>query len=513
MFLISISLFINYSLFTIKLNDCFMVDKVLKKIRDNSLISEGDTVLAAFSGGADSTALLIALNELQQELGFKLIAAHFNHCIRKKSADSDEEFCAELCQKLSIPFFTQKQDVLSYAGRTGLSIETAARIIRYDFLYDVYKKKGVASIATAHHANDNAESILMHIIRGSGLAGLCGIRVESELELPSPRSGEEKRSFRLIRPLLGFRKSELTEFLIGRKQAWCIDTTNLEAESARNILRLKVIPEIEEGINGSVVSNILRLSEIASEDEDYLSSLARDALFKARLGGGYLAENLIPLPAPIKKRAIRLALMENGALIDAEQAHIDALCELLKKQSGSGIDLPSARARMVFGRLFIEEYEKTEHGAENAPETGENSVFSLKTEEGIQSTPLGDFKISFFQPSAMEKTSEKEYNDFINSDLNTAYMDRDRLNGELSVRTRIPGDRFHPVNSAWRMKLKDFFISRKVDPKLRDGIPLLLCADEIVFIPGFLVSDGVKLTESTKRILKIEFLGNGNKNK
>lgn len=470
-------------------------------------------MLAAFSGGADSTALLIALNELQQELGFKLIAAHFNHCIRKISADSDEEFCAELCQKLSIPFFTQKQDVLSYADRTGLSIETAARIIRYDFLYDVYKKNGAASIATAHHANDNAESILMHIIRGSGLAGLCGIRAESELELPSPRSGEEKRSFRLIRPLLGFRKSELTEFLIGRKQAWCIDTTNLEAESARNILRLKVIPEIEEGINGSVVSNILRLSEIASEDEDYLSSLARDALFKARSGGGYLAENLIPLPAPIKKRAIRLALMENGALIDAEQAHIDALCELLKKQSGSGIDLPSARARMVFGRLFIEEYEKNEHGAENAPETGENSVFSLKIEEGIQSTPLGDFKISFFQLSAMEKTGEKEYNDFINSDLNTAYMDRDRLNGELSVRTRIPGDRFHPVNSAWRMKLKDFFISRKVDPKLRDGIPLLLCADEIVFIPGFLVSDGVKLTESTKRILKIEFLGNGNKNK
>lgn len=488
-----------------------MVDKVLKKIRDNSLISEGDTVLAAFSGGADSTALLIALSELRQELDIKLCAAHFNHCIRKKSADSDEKFCMELCQKLSIPFFTQKQDVLSYAGRTGLSIETAARIIRYDFLYDVYKKTGAASIATAHHADDNAESILMHIIRGSGLAGLCGIKPEGELELPSPRSGEEKRKFRLIRPLLSFTKTEITEFLDARKQAWCVDETNLEAESARNILRLKVIPEILNGINGSAVSNILRLSEIASEDEAYLSSLAQDALLKASSRGGYLAEELIPLPSPIKKRAIRLALMENGALIDAEQTHIDALCELLKKQSGSGIDLPSARARMVFGRLVIEKCEKAEDGAENDPETGENPVFSLKTEEGIQSTPLGDFKISFFQPSAMEKTGEKEYNDFIYSDLNTAYMDRDMLKGELSVRSRRPGDRFHPVNSAWRMKLKDFFISRNVDSKLRDGIPLLLCADEIVFIPGFLVSDGVKLTERTKSIIKIEFLGNGDK--
>lgn len=500
-----------------------MVGKVLKKIRDNSLINEGDTVLAALSGGADSTALLIALNELKQELGFKLEAAHFNHCIRKKSADSDEKFCAELCEKLSIPFFTNKHDVLSYAAVNGLSIETAARLLRYDFLYDIYKKTGAASIATAHHADDNAESILMHIVRGSGLSGLCGIRPKSELELPSPRSGEEKRVFNLIRPMLDFKKDEIIEFLEQRNQSWCSDETNLEAESARNIIRLNIIPEIVRVINENAISNILRLSEIASEDDAFLSSLASEALDKARADGGYLAEKLIPLPNPVKKRAIRQALSENGALVDAEQTHIEALCSLLSKQSGTGIDLPSARARMVFGRLVIEKRDASEenkinnkseaisekgaNSSESVDNSSENSTFSLKIEEGVQKTPLGSFKFSYFQPPAMENSDEKEYNSYVYADLNAAYMDMDKLNGELSVRTRIPGDRFHPVNSAWRMKLKDFFISRNVDPKLRDEIPLILCGSEIVFIPGFLVSNEVKLTEKTKRILKIEFLG------
>ncbi|MBR5947571.1 MAG: tRNA lysidine(34) synthetase TilS [Clostridia bacterium] len=500
-----------------------MKDRLLRSIKENGLIIPGDTVLAALSGGADSTALLLMLNDLHLEFGFGLAAAHFNHCIRKTTADRDEAFCAELCKKLSIPFFTEKQDVLSYASKTGLSIETAARIIRYDFLYEVYKKTGAASIATAHHADDNAESILMHIFRGSGLAGLCGIRPQSELELPSPRSGEQKRSFRLIRPLLEFKKSEIIEFLKNRKQLWCTDETNLEAGSARNILRLNIIPEIESGINSSVISNILRLSKIASEDEAYLSSLADEALETARMDGGYLAEKLIPLPYPVKKRAIRQALSESGALVDAEQTHIDALCELLNKQSGMGIDLPSARARMVFGRLVIEKAEKStpddkinriasipekgENSEENGSKTGENPDFLLKTEEGVQKTPFGDIKISFFQTCAMENSEEKEYNSLIYSDLNTAFIDRDRLCGELTIRTRRPGDRFRPLNSAWRMKLKDFFISRNVDSKLRDSIPLLICQEDIVFIPGFLVSDDVKLTEKTKSVIKIEFLG------
>lgn len=504
-----------------------MLNRILKTIKENDLIRKGDTVLAAFSGGADSTALLLMLNELKQELGFELAAAHFNHGIRKDAADRDEEFCKRLCEKLGVSFYSKKMNVPYHAANEGLSIETAARLMRYAFLYETSESIGASSIATAHHAEDNAESILMHIFRGSGIAGLCGMQprieqrlIENEADDGSGADGEKRGLIPVIRPLLGFKKSELIHYLNKRGQDFCVDETNLTTDSSRNIIRLRIMPEIVENINTNAVSNILRLGEIAAEDEAYLVSIASAALEKARSEGGYTAKELKELPSPIKKRAIRLILAENDALIDAEQAHIEGIASLLKKQSGARMDLPSVRARMVFGRLVIEKkgkndgseidaglLENGEKCAEIEEKADETGRFSFKIEEGIQKTPFGSFRLSFILPISMEKSGKKEYNGLIFSDLNTALMDMDKLTGGLSVRTRLPGDRFHPLNSAWRMKLKDFFISRRVDAEIRDSIPLVFCGDEIVFIPGFLISDRVKLTEKTERIVKLEFLG------
>lgn len=498
-----------------------MIERVLQSIKERDLIGPGDKVIAAFSGGADSTALLIALFELKKELCFELEAAHFNHGIREISADDDEAFCKETCEKLGIPFHSKKGDVPDFAMKEGLSIETAARLLRYDFLYEIGKRICASSIAAAHHAEDNAESIMMHVIRGSGLAGLCGMKAKLELELPSPKSRAEKRRFTVIRPLLDFKKSELIGFLKERAQEYRVDETNSLANTARNRLRLRVLPEIVEGINKNAVNNIVRLGRIASEDENFLRSLASDALERSRCAEGYDSNALKELPSPIKKRAIRIILEENGALIDAEQTHIDAISELLVKQSGAGIDLPSlARARMVFGRLVIEKNCSTqkinktveigkngEKNTEKGEISHENGVFALEMKEGVQKTPLGAFRLSFETLSAMENASKMEYNGLKSADKNTALMDIAALSGELTVRTRRAGDRFHPVNSAWRMKLKDFFISRRVDEKKRDGIPLVLCGGEIVFIPGFLISDEVKLNSNTKSMLRIEFLG------
>ena len=510
-----------------------MIKRLSNIIAENALISSSDTVLAAFSGGADSTALLIMLNGLKAILGFKLAAAHFNHGIRRETADADESFCADLCESLGIPYFSKKSDVPSHAAKFGLSIETAARLMRYEFLYETGKTIGACSIATAHHAEDNAESILMHIFRGSGIAGLCGMQLKSEIRLTDfvnekkarGADGEscENRSVSVIRPLLGFKKSELIAFLNERGQGYRTDETNFTTDSVRNLIRLKIIPEIAEGVNKNAVNNILRLGEIASEDEAYLSSIAASALDKARCENGYLAKKLSALPSPVKKRAIRLALSENGALINAEQPHIEGIAALLTKQSGAAIDLPSARARMVFGKLIIEKRGSGSkiavtgaypngccEGVKNAAtgeKTAEKSRYSLKMEEGVQKTPLGSFRLSFILPSSMEKSGKKEYNELTFSDPNVALMDRKKLNGELSVRTRQSGDRFNPLNSEWRMKLKDFFISRRVDPEIRDGLPLVLCGDEIVFIPSFLICNRVKLTEKTESILKIEYLG------
>ena len=493
-----------------------IIEKTAQYIKKHSLIKSTDTVLAAFSGGADSTSLIYVLNELKKEHGFKLAAAHYNHCIRKSNSDRDEEFCRKICASLNIPFYSKMEDVLSYGARTGASIETAARILRYRFLYETAKKIGASSIATAHHAEDNAES--MKPISDREIIPLLSAGGErlDKLDDYSDSTDPDDKTF-IIRPLLEFKKSELTEFLEEQGLQYCTDETNFVADTSRNALRLNIIPEITSSINRNAIKNILRLAEIATEDESYLSSLAKDALEGARNPSGYEAKKLNALPMPIRKRAVRLALLENNALIDAEQTHIDAICGLLKKQSGTGIDLPSARARMVFGDLVIE---KTDGGRKKTEVKGFTALigdytsneegFPIGIAEGVIKTPLGYFRLSMEQPPSAEEASREEmlqFNERILADTNIAFIDMDKLPGTLSVRTRREGDRFHPVNSKWRMKLKNFFISRRVDHEIRDSIPLVISGGEIVFIPGFVIADEVKLTHDTRRILRIEYIG------
>lgn len=472
-----------------------MIEKIKRELTEKGLIAPGEKVLAALSGGADSTALLLALCELQKELGFELFAAHFNHGIREAAVE-DESFCRELCRMNGVPFFSEKKDVPDYAKENGLSLETAARLLRYEFLFGVKKEIGADVLATAHHADDSAESVLMHIIRGSGLSGLAGIRETAELSFDF---GNGKESCRVIRPLLRCKKAEIIEFLNERKQPYCTDETNFSADAARNYLRLDIIPKIEENVNGAFKDNLLRLSGIVREDDEYLLSLAEDALEEARLAGGFDREKLGALPAPILKRCLRLALDECATLVDVEAVHIERLIALLKMQSGAEADIPHAKARVSFSKLIIEK-------AGEKPGLSEEEA-AFPCEEGGYETPFGRFTVHILPFSAMEKNGNVEYNDFKprEADVNVAFMDAAKLKGAFTVRTRRPGDRFRPVNSAWRMKLKDFFISRKVDEKERDRLPLVLSGGEIVFIPGFLVSDEVKLTDKTEKVIKIEF--------
>lgn len=486
-----------------------MIEKIRKAILENGLIKSGETVLAAFSGGADSTALLFALSALSKELGFSLAAAHYNHGIREE-ADADEAFCRETTEALSVPFYQEKGDVPSFAKANGLSAETAARLLRYDFLYRTAKKIGASSIATAHHAEDSAESILFHLVRGSGMAGLTGIKCRQTVDLSyaddilGENSAGEKK-LELIRPMIGLYKAEILAFLAEKSQRYCTDTTNFIDDTARNTLRLRVLPLISEKINPAAVRNIVRTGEVLSEDEEFLVSLAKTELENARLEDGFDAKKLASLQGPVKKRCLRLALDEKATLVDIERTHIESLVSLLSMQSGASLDLPHSRARISFSKLVIDSAQSggDKHGR------AENEEFPLEIENGEQQTPFGRFKISVLSAFAMEKNGKEEYNTstYIHCGKDTGFMDVDKLKGGLAVRTRKAGDRFRPVNSDFRMKLKDFFISRKVDTALRDSIPLVTCGGEIVFIPGFLVSDDVKITENTEKIIRIQYLG------
>ena len=223
-------------------------------------------------------------------------------------------------------------------------------------------------------------------------------------------------------------------------------------------------------------------------------------LSEERPKDGFDREKLSSLPAPLLKRSLRLALDEKTTLTDVEAVHIEKLVSLLSMQSGREADIPHTKARISFSKLILEE----NTGEKNGPLGDE---FEFPCEEGTFETPFGAFTVRKMPFSAMEKTGEMEYNGFkpAGGRRNIAFMDGAKLSGGFTVRTRRPGDRFRPVNSAWRMKLKDFFISRRVDEKIRDSLPLVLSGGEIVFIPGFLVSDEVKLTEKTEKVVIIEF--------
>ena len=484
-----------------------LIDTVKKEARE--LIKPGDTVVAAFSGGADSTALVAALSSLRDELGFSLVAAHYNHSIRK-NADGDEEFSRDTAARLGVPFVSEKGDVPAFAEKNGLSLETAARLLRYGFLYRVKEKYGAASVATAHHAGDDAESILLHLFRGSGMAGLTGIRKKSVIDLSLHSGvpgleGEGEKKLVLIRPLLSLSKEELAAFLRETGLSHCEDETNFASDAARNYLRLEILPRIRENVNPAVEKNLVRMAEIIAEDEEYLYSAAREALEKARAGEpdkGYSAAALAALPAPIKKRCLRLALSECASLVDVEKKHLDALTELIGMQSGAALDLPHSRARISFGRLVIEKAfpsEKEEDAGENAGNAEEE--YPLPLENGEYATPLGTFSVTLL-------SAEEAAGADLRADRNTAYMDMDALGGKsLAVRRRRPGDRFRPINCEWRVKLKDFLISRRVDEKLRDALPLVVCGGEIVFIPGVTVSETAKITENTVRAVRIVRIG------
>ena len=438
---------------------------------ENGLIKRGGGVLVGLSGGADSVALLKVLKRLSERHGISVAAAHFNHGIRGEDADKDELFCRELCEADGIPFSSERRDVPAYAKENGLSIETAGRLLRYDFLRRVKHKMGCDTIATAHHMNDNAESVLLHLLRGSGLAGLIGIK-------PSRDD--------IIRPLLCVTRAEIEAYLEEEGIPYRTDMTNLVPDGSRNRVRLELIPYIEKHINPAIVKTLCSMSGILGSDEAYLMEEARAAYERVREGNGIRRFLTAELPYPIKTRVIRLALSDADALVDIERKHLEAIFELLTARTGAYITLPGIEVRtsyelMIFGKAKAKE------------------AFSIPLREGTVSTPAGVFRV--------ESITGRE--GFFKSP-NVCFMDLKKLAAlgvQPEIRTRRDGDRFHPVGAAGGRKLKDFLIDRKVDREKRGELALTACGQEVLFVTGYASSELVKVDESTEKMLRIELVG------
>ena len=270
--------------------DC-MKNTVLEYIQTHGLIGPNDKVLAGVSGGADSVALLHVL----QSLGFDVCAVHVNHGIRGADAEADEAFVKVLCGTLHIPLATEHVDVPAMAAAEGKTLEQAARDARYGCFDRVAADLGANVIAVAHHMDDQAESMLLHLFRGSGLTGLVGMR---------PRRGN------VVRPLLCVRRLDIEAYLSENGLAYRTDATNFQRGAARNRIRLDVIPYLQENFNPAVVDSLCASAELFRRDEDFLDTLARSALAEAHTEAGYDRHKLASQSLPILTRALRIALFE-----------------------------------------------------------------------------------------------------------------------------------------------------------------------------------------------------------
>ena len=439
--------------------------KVKNAIDKYGLINKNERVLVGLSGGADSVALLHVLLKIAPEMGFELCAAHLNHGIRGAEAYHDQRFVEELCKGLGVPLVCEELDIPGIARLEGKTLEQAAREKRYEFFHRAAKELGADKIAVAHHMDDQAESIMLHLIRGSGLKGLMGME---------PAYGN------IIRPLLWARRREIEEYAADNGLKYCTDSTNLERDASRNRIRLDLIPYIQDNLNPCFVEGLCSMGELLRQDEEYLDGLARDALREARTQEGYDRARLAALPLPLKSRAIRIAAFEAGATADVERRHIERIMDMLTAKTGAHADIPHISAWVSYGSICF-------------------GIRQSANEVDVPFNIEGETRFAggFFFAEAVEGGIIKN---------NTvAYIDRDKLPAGLRVRTRRDGDRFQLIGSGGGKKLKDFFIDRKV-PRDQRNMPILFSGSDALFIPGYGISDKVKVEENTKRVLRVTYV-------
>lgn len=312
------------------------LEKIKSAVSDYKMLQRGDAVVAALSGGADSVSLLYALNELSGELGITVSACHINHHLRGEESDGDMRFCQEMCSRLGIPLFVREAEVGSMQQKHE-SLEECARRVRYDFFAEVSAGK---KLATAHSSNDCAETVLLNLMRGTGLKGLCGV--------PPVRGN-------IVRPLIYCTRADVEEYCNSRGLSWVTDKTNLCDDYTRNKIRHIILPEMLK-INGSLFSTMNRMEKSLREDSDFLEDMARQALESARKPGGYDSAELAKLPKPVQSRAIKLIFFAGG--IEPSALRINTAAEILA--AGRGKFNPCRGKFFVVkrGTAYIEEAEQ-----------------------------------------------------------------------------------------------------------------------------------------------------------
>ena len=453
-----------------------IIRKTRSTIAQHRMTMPGDRVIVAVSGGPDSVCLLDVLNRLSQELEINLVVAHYDHGLRKNEDEFETQLVRDIAASMGIPFEVEKAPAML---KDSPSLEERARDARYAFLEKIRNKYGAQKIAMGHNLNDQAETVIMRLFRGSGPSGLSGI--------PPVRDNI------IIRPLIEIRRDEIIEYLKSRGLPFANDSSNSNKKHLRNRIRLELMPMLLE-YQPRLFEHLGTVSNIIRDEDEFLESMASEWIksnsTEAENGDiSVTVSSIKNLAAPLKNRVIRNLLKQvDGNIYPMEYDHVVSVLNLLNnEQPQCSIDLPNGiTVKKIYDRLN----------------------FSLESEDQYTEYSYlikghGTYILDAVGQTLMLEEIDNIPDMLRAADPFTAYLDADRVEFPLTARNFRPGDRFVPLGMKGHKKIKNFFIDLKVPSEKRASTPILTCGDKVVWVCGIRIDERFKVTPETKKILKI----------
>ncbi len=468
-----------------------LIIKVIKTIEKYRMIQRGDKIIVAVSGGPDSICLLDILNSIKKNYHLSLIVAHVDHGIRKEESEEEARFVSLKSFHMHLPFEQRSVSIPALAQEKGLSMEQAGRRVRYQFFKELLCKYQAQVIALGHHADDQVETILMRLIRGSGLHGLRGI--------PARRDS-------FIRPLIECTKKEIEAYCHRRNISFCIDSSNRELNYLRNRIRNQLIPLLIKQYNPAIENQLLRLQSIVQNHLDffeqeiqqyYLAVIKKENLSEIVLD----CQKIITWPVALQRGVIRRALRHfRKHLADIQFSHVESIRLLCREDRGEKyLDLPGEiRIRKSYHSLEISTTRYLKKSGEE--KTVDEWEYELPVLQDVRFPLLG---VEFTMKSCQNSPSIRKQC-MTNKEKDRVCVDYDKLVLPLKIRNRRPGDRFKPLNVSYFKSVKSYFIDRKVRYCDRGKIALVAdSAGRIVWVVDYQLDDRFKITDQTTKILQI----------
>ncbi len=437
-------------------------EDVLSVIKKYNMLENCDRIVVGLSGGADSVCLLSVLNSLKAEYGFSLVAAHINHGIRGAEAQRDEESCKRLCESLNVPLEILHADIPTLSKQQGIGEEECGRIVRYDFFRSLAGKRG--KIATAHNLNDNAETILLNLVRGAGSKGACGI--------PPVRDN-------IIRPLIETDRKSIESYCEENELQYVTDSTNLECEYSRNKIRIKVLPTLCE-INQNAVGALSGFASRMREQEAFLESVVNEKYALCVKDSELYEAEFSALDIFLKKRIAGRFLSElsHG---EVESKHIDAFLRFV----GSGKALVTASATEIVsrdGKIF------------KKPEQAEQFSVDFSLDDKKVNLPFCEISV--------EKYDTKDLQN-LNKDMLDNLIDCDKISNTLILRSRKDGDKFTFSKRRVTKTVKKLFNEDKIPPEVRNRMIILDSDGEVAWLRGYGTNKKFRIGADTKKAIKL----------